>query len=68
MKSGAEMVFRNSGSMVVGFWKNTLKKKNTTKGTIDKDQKQSILTMLKPKGYRGGHSIVKRKSKDIVLF
>lgn len=35
------------------------------KGNINKDQGQSILTMLKPKDYRSGHSIFKEKSKDI---
>lgn len=52
--------------VVAGQWdsgKNI--KTNKTKGDINKDQEQSILTMLKPKGCRGGHSIFKRKSKDI---
>lgn len=37
----------------------------TAKLDIKKDQGQSILTILKPKGYRSGHSIFKERSKDI---
>lgn len=54
--------------VVAGHWdsgKKKTHKNNKTKGDINKDQEQSILTMLKHKGCRGGHSLFKRKSKDI---
>ena len=73
-RSGAEMVYKNGCGRALGLWKTNkqTKKKNIktnkTKGDINEDQEQSILTMQKPKGYRGWHSILKRKPKNIFYF